>query len=190
MTSQPARSPGLLILERKVFTDSRGFFSETFHQKRYHDIGLSVDFVQEFVVLRPRHSSRAPSSKPKFPREAGSGAKAEVFDVAVDIRRNSPTFGRWHGLVLSVDTKRQFYISHGFAHGFAVISDAALFPPQMHANSTRLKTNSLFVGTILILALSGRLKLRSFPRKTGRGYVCARSLLNGYFLQGVPNLPL
>jgi dTDP-4-dehydrorhamnose 3,5-epimerase len=119
---------GLLILEPKVFTDSRGFFLETFNQTRYREVGLSADFVQDNLSFSGRGTLRGlhfqnPNSQGKLVQVL----QGEVFDVAVDIRRSSPTFGRWHALVLSGEKKRQFYIPHGFAHGFAVLSEAALF---------------------------------------------------------------
>jgi dTDP-4-dehydrorhamnose 3,5-epimerase len=118
---------GLLILEPKVFTDSRGFFLETFNEKRYRDAGLSADFVQDNLSFSGRGTLRGlhfqnPNSQGKLVQVL----QGEVFDVAVDVRRSSPTFGRWHALVLSAEKKRQFYIPHGFAHGFAVLSEAAL----------------------------------------------------------------
>ena len=120
--------PGLLIIEPKVFGDARGFFLETWNRRRYGEAGLDVDFVQDNVsfsrrgILRGLHFQN--------PRPQGKllqVLQGEVFDVAVDIRRNSPTFGKWHGLVLSSDNKLQFYIPAGFAHGFAVLSETALF---------------------------------------------------------------
>ena len=119
---------GLLILEPKVFTDSRGFFLETFNQTRYREVGLSADFVQDNLSFSGRGTLRGlhfqnPNSQGKLVQVL----QGEVFDVAVDIRRSSPTFGRWHALVLSGEKKRQFYIPYGFAHGFVVLSEAALF---------------------------------------------------------------
>ena len=119
---------GLLILEPKVFTDSRGFFLEIFNQARYREAGLRADFVQDNLsfsghgTLRGLHFQN-PNSQAKLVQVL----QGEVFDVAVDIRRSSPTFGQWHALVLSGQNKQQFYIPHGFAHGFVVLSEAALF---------------------------------------------------------------
>ena len=120
--------PGLLIIEPKVFGDSRGFFMETWNRKRYLDAGIGADFVQDTLsrsrrgILRGLHFQN-PSPQGKLVQVL----EGEVFDAVVDIRRSSPTFGRWHGLVLSADNKRQFFIPHGFAHGFAVLSESALF---------------------------------------------------------------
>lgn len=119
---------GLLIVEPKVFGDARGFFLETWNRCRYGEAGLNADFVQDNVsfsrrgILRGLHFQN-PNPQGKLLQVL----QGEVFDAAVDIRRNSPTFGKWHGLVLSADNKRQFYIPPGFAHGFLVQSETALF---------------------------------------------------------------
>src|SRR5581483_8289533 len=120
--------PGLLIIEPKVFGDARGFFIETWNRKRYAEAGLDLDFVQDNIsfsrrgILRGLHYQN-PNPQGKLLQVL----QGEVFDVAVDLRRSSPTFGRWHGLTLSAENKRQFYIPPGFAHGFLVTSDSALF---------------------------------------------------------------
>ncbi len=119
---------GLLTIEPKVFGDARGFFVETWNRRRYADAGLDVDFVQDNIsfsrqgILRGLHFQN-PNPQGKLLQVL----EGEVFDVAVDLRRSSPTFGRWHGLYLSAENKRQFYVPPGFAHGFAVTSEAALF---------------------------------------------------------------
>jgi dTDP-4-dehydrorhamnose 3,5-epimerase len=120
--------PGLLVLEPKVFGDARGFFMETWNRKRFHEAGLDWDFVQDNVSLSRRGILRGLH----FQNPAAQGKlvfvlQGEVFDVAVDLRKNSPTFRRWHGLNLSSENKRQFFIPPGFAHGFAVLSETALF---------------------------------------------------------------
>ena len=115
--------PGLMVVEPKVFGDGRGFFMETWNRQRYREAGLDWDFVQDNVslsrrgILRGLHfQNPAPQGKLVF------ALQGEVFDVAVDLRRSSPAFGRWYGLHLSADNKRQFFIPPGFAHGFAVLS--------------------------------------------------------------------
>ncbi len=119
---------GLLIIEPKVFGDARGFFLETWNQQRYAEAGLDAAFVQDNIsfsrkgILRGLHFQN-----PKPQGKLLQVLQGEVFDVAVDIRRSSPTFGKWHGLVLSSENKRQFYIPSGFAHGFLVLSETALF---------------------------------------------------------------
>jgi dTDP-4-dehydrorhamnose 3,5-epimerase len=120
--------PGVIILEPKVFGDARGFFMETFSAKRYQEAGIVGQFVQDNIsfsqrgVLRGLHFQN-PNSQGKLV-EVFVG---EVFDVAVDIRLGSPTFGKWVGAVLSADNHRQFFVPAGFAHGFCVLSETALF---------------------------------------------------------------
>jgi dTDP-4-dehydrorhamnose 3,5-epimerase len=121
--------PGVLLIEPKVFGDERGFFFESYNERRFREItGLDVRFVQDNHsksarnVLRGLHYQK-PGAQGKLVRVV-SGS---VFDVAVDIRRNSPTFGRWIGEVLSAENKRQLWIPEGFAHGFLVLSDSAEF---------------------------------------------------------------
>jgi dTDP-4-dehydrorhamnose 3,5-epimerase len=119
---------GALLLEPKVFGDSRGFFLESWNRKTFSAIGLDIDFVQDnhsrsqHGVLRGLHyQTKHPQGK--LVRVA-SGA---VFDVAVDLRRSSPTFGRWAGAILSAENQRMFWIPPGFAHGFLVLSEYADF---------------------------------------------------------------
>ena len=120
--------PGLLIIEPKVFGDARGFFLETWNQRRYREAGLPADFVQDNISFSRRGTLRGLHFQNPNPQgKLLQVLQGEVFDVALDIRRSSATFGKWHGLVLSAENKRQFYIPSGFAHGFAVLSDTALF---------------------------------------------------------------
>ncbi len=118
-----------LIIEPQVFGDDRGFFFESFNQKRWQEqIGMDVSFVQhnhscsEQNVLRGLHY-QIKQTQAKLVRVI----HGEVFDVAVDIRRSSPTFGKWVGVYLSAANKRQFWVPEGFAHGFYVISESAEF---------------------------------------------------------------
>lgn len=120
--------PGCVIIEPTVFGDDRGFFFETWNADRYGEHGLPTNFVQSNVsasakgVLRGLHY--------QWPNPQGklvSVLEGEVYDVAVDIRRGSPNFGRWSAVVLSAENKRQFWIPEGFAHGFAVLSERAIF---------------------------------------------------------------
>ena len=122
--------PDVLIIEPKVFADERGFFMESFNQQRFNEIvGREVNFVQDNHsrstkgVLRGLHYQLSPKAQGKLVRVT----QGEVFDVAVDMRRSSPTFGKWTGVVLSGENKRQFWIPEGFAHGFYVLSDTADF---------------------------------------------------------------
>lgn len=120
--------PGVLIIEPAVFGDKRGYFMESWQQQRYHDIGIEADFVQSNVsksvhgVLRGLHYQN-PNPQGKLV----SVLVGEVYDVAVDIRRGSPHFGHYVGVTLSAENHRQFYIPEGFAHGFCVCSDVAIF---------------------------------------------------------------
>jgi dTDP-4-dehydrorhamnose 3,5-epimerase len=119
---------GLLIIEPKVFGDARGFFLESWNRQRYAEAGLPMDFVQDNVSLSRRGTLRGLHfQKPNAQGKLLQVLLGEVFDVAVDLRRSSPSFGRWHGLNLSGENKRQFYIPPGFAHGFYVVSETALF---------------------------------------------------------------
>ena len=120
--------PGVLILEPRVFRDDRGYFLETWNGARYADLGLPERFVQDNLssstrgVLRGLHYQH-PNGQGKLV----SVARGEVFDVAADIRPGSPSFGEWVGVSLSSENHRSLYIPPGFAHGFVVLSDDALF---------------------------------------------------------------
>lgn len=120
----------LLILEPKVFADDRGYFFESYNEKTLETLtGKKYNFVQDnesksiYGVIRGLHYQLAPYSQAKLVRViAGS-----VYDVAVDLRKSSPTFGEWVGVELSAENKRQFLIPKGFAHGFSVLSETAIF---------------------------------------------------------------
>lgn len=128
MKVHPCDIPGLLIIEPKVFSDARGFFIETWHRQRYREAGLDVDFVQDNLSSSRRGTIRGLHfQQPRAQGKLVWVIEGEVFDVAVDLRRSSPTFGRWHGLNLSSQNRLQFYIPPGFAHGFAVLSETAIF---------------------------------------------------------------
>ncbi len=121
--------PDVLIFEPKVFGDERGFFMESFNQKIFDEaVGRKVNFVQDNHsrsakdVLRGLHY-QIKNAQGKLVRVASG----EVFDVAVDMRRSSPTFGQWAGAILSGENKRQLWVPEGFAHGFVVLSDSADF---------------------------------------------------------------
>ncbi|RQW28143.1 dTDP-4-dehydrorhamnose 3,5-epimerase [Rhodobacteraceae bacterium CH30] len=120
--------PDVKIIEPRVFADERGFFFESFNQQRFNEaIGSEVTFVQDNHsksskgVLRGLHYQRPPHAQGKLVR----CTVGEVFDVAVDIREGSPTFGKWVGVNLSADNKRQLWIPEGFAHGFVTLSETA-----------------------------------------------------------------
>jgi len=120
--------PGVLIIEPQVFGDERGYFMESWSQQRYRDAGIEGDFVQSNVskseqgVLRGLHFQN-----PKPQGKLVYVVEGEVFDVAVDIRRGSPTFGLSESIILSADNHKQFYVPEGFAHGFCVLSETATF---------------------------------------------------------------
>ncbi len=121
------RLPGVVVVEPAVFRDDRGYLTEVWNQKRYDGAGLPVRFVQDNLssskhgVLRGLHY-QWPAAQGKLV----SVLHGEVFDVAVDIRLGSPTFGQWVGVTLSSENRHQIYIPEGFAHGFAVLSETAL----------------------------------------------------------------
>lgn len=129
MKATPLAIPEVILFEPKVFGDDRGFFYESFNQARFEEaVGHAVDFVQDNHsksskgVLRGLHY-QVQQAQGKLVRVA----QGEVFDVAVDIRRSSPTFGRWVGALLNADNKHQLWVPPGFAHGFVVLSDTAEF---------------------------------------------------------------
>lgn len=120
--------PGVLIIEPDVHGDARGFFMETWQQKRYAEYGLPANFVQDNLSLSHKGVLRGLHYQDPNPQgKLVYVLQGEVFDVAVDIRRDSPTFGQWVGVTLSSENKRQLYIPEGFAHGFCVTSETALF---------------------------------------------------------------
>jgi len=120
--------PGAKIIEPKVFGDARGFFMESWNARRYGEHGLPTRFVQSNVSRSARNVLRGLHFQhPQAQGKLVYVLEGAVFDVAVDIRPDSPTFGQWHGVTLSADNFRQFYVPEGFAHGFCVLSDSALF---------------------------------------------------------------
>ena len=130
MKAIETKVPGLLIIEPKVSGDERGFFFESFNENAFAEAtGVSPNFVQDNHsksvkgVLRGLHYQLPPKAQGKLVRVV----QGEVFDVAVDIRKGSPTYGQWVGEVLSADNKKQLWIPPGFAHGFVTLSDTAEF---------------------------------------------------------------
>lgn len=120
--------PGVLLIEPKVFSDARGFFKETYHEERYAQAGVSARFVQDNVSRSVRGTLRGLHYQIEHPQgKLVSVTLGEVFDVAVDLRRESPTFGKWTGELLSAENHKQLYVPPGFAHGFYVLSDVAEF---------------------------------------------------------------
>ncbi len=125
-TFTETKLPGVFFIEPVVFEDNRGFFMETYHHERYRQGGIDPTFVQDNYshsrqgILRGLHYQlKNPQAKLVYV------ITGEIFDVAVDVRRGSPTFGEWVGMRLSQENKRQMYIPQGFAHGFCVLSKTA-----------------------------------------------------------------
>jgi dTDP-4-dehydrorhamnose 3,5-epimerase len=128
MKTTPTALPDILLIEPRVFGDERGFFFESYNRRALAEAGLVADFVQD----NHSRSTRGVLRGLHYQIERAQGklvrvTAGEVFDVAVDMRRSSPTYGRWMGIVLSAENKRMLWIPPGFAHGFLVLSDAAEF---------------------------------------------------------------
>ena len=120
--------PGCLVIEPRVFGDARGFFYESWNKARFAEAGLHMTFVQGNVSASARGVLRGLHYQ--WPNPQGklvNVLQGEVWDVAVDIRRGSPHFGRWTAVLLSAENRRQFWIPEGFAHGFVVLSESAVF---------------------------------------------------------------
>ena len=119
---------GLYVIEPTVFGDSRGYFVETYNQKDMAEAGLTMNFVQDNQSMSTKGVLRGLHFQKKYPQgKLVRVIRGRVFDVAVDLRQGSATFGQWYGIELSAENKKQFYISEGFAHGFLVLSDEAEF---------------------------------------------------------------
>jgi dTDP-4-dehydrorhamnose 3,5-epimerase len=127
---------GLLIITPKIFSDDRGYFYESYNKERFAEAGITDDFVQDneskssFGVIRGLHYQLEPFAQSKLVRVL----KGSVYDIAVDIRKGSPTFGKWFGIELTGENKKQFYIPKGFAHGFSVLSKEAVFSYKCNNN--------------------------------------------------------
>ena len=143
MQVTPTDLPGVVVIEPDVFKDTRGFFLETYHVEKYAKLGISETFVQDnhsrssFGTLRGLHLQLAPMQG-KLVR----AVQGEIFDVAVDVRLGSPTFGRWVGVRLSADNFRQIFIPGGFAHGFSVLTPTA----EVQYKCTAVYTPSTEIG--------------------------------------------
>lgn len=120
---------GLLVLEPQLFRDARGYFVETYNEQRYHEAGIDARFVQDnqscstYGVVRGLHFQRPPYTQAKLV----CCTQGKVLDVAVDLRKDSKTFGQWFSVELTEENHRQFFIPRGFAHGFSVLSEKAVF---------------------------------------------------------------
>lgn len=119
---------GLYIIEPSVFPDERGYFMETYNQRDFEEAGLTMTFVQDNQSMSVKGVLRGLHFQKQYPQgKLVRVVRGEVFDVAVDLRKDSKTYGKWFGVELSAENKKQFYIPEGFAHGFLVLSDEAEF---------------------------------------------------------------
>ena len=120
---------GLIVLKPRIFKDSRGYFTEIYNRLKLEEKNITYDFLQDnqsrstFGVIRGLHLQMAPYGQTKLVRVL----EGNIFDVAVDLRRGSSTFGKWVGVTLSAENKRQFWLPEGFAHGFVTLSDTSEF---------------------------------------------------------------
>ena len=119
---------GLYVIEPEIHKDERGYFMETYNKKDFEDAGLSMEFVQDNQSSSVRGVLRGLHYQKQYPQgKLVRAVRGSVFDVAVDLRTYSDTYGMWYGVELSEDNKKQFYIPEGFAHGFLVLSERAEF---------------------------------------------------------------
>jgi dTDP-4-dehydrorhamnose 3,5-epimerase len=119
---------GLKVIEPAVFLDERGYFMETYSKRDYYEAGIETEFVQDNQSMSSKGVLRGLHFQIKHPQaKLVRVMRGRVFDVAVDLRDSSTTYGKWYGVVLSEENKKQFYVPEGFAHGFLVLSDNAEF---------------------------------------------------------------
>ena len=128
ITVTPCDIEGLYVIEPTVFKDERGYFVETYNQNDMKEAGLDMVFVQDNQSMSTRGVLRGLHFQKQFPQgKLVRVVRGKVFDVAVDLRSDSKTYGKWFGVELSAETMKEFYIPEGFAHGFLVLSDEAEF---------------------------------------------------------------
>lgn len=128
MNVTPGKIKDLFVIEPKTFGDARGFFMETWNLRKYQEAGIRAPFVQDNISVSRQGALRGLHFQNPNPQgKLVSVLQGEVLDVVVDIRRSSPSFGQWEAVKLSSDNKLQFYIPPGFAHGFLVLSETAMF---------------------------------------------------------------
>ncbi len=126
MKISPTQIDGLLVIEPDVHEDGRGFFMESYHKAKFKDLGIACEFVQDNHSGSVKNTLRGLHYQSPCPQDKMVRAvSGEIFDVAVDIRHGSKTFGRWDAVVLSASNRKMLYIPKGFAHGFCVLSDYA-----------------------------------------------------------------
>lgn len=119
---------GLCVIEPAVFKDERGYFMETYNQNDFQEAGLNMVFVQDNQSMSVKGVLRGLHFQKQYPQgKLVRAVRGTVFDTAVDLRKDSVTYGKWFGVILSAENKKQFYIPEGFAHGFLVLSDEAEF---------------------------------------------------------------
>ncbi len=124
----PCPIEGLYVIEPAVFKDQRGYFMETYNQNDFKEAGLDMVFVQDNQSMSVRGVLRGLHYQKQYPQgKLVRAVRGTVFDVAVDLREKSATYGKWFGVILSAENKKQFYIPEGFAHGFLVLSEEAEF---------------------------------------------------------------
>jgi dTDP-4-dehydrorhamnose 3,5-epimerase len=119
--------PELIVIEPDVYGDQRGWFAETWQKNKYKDVGISKNFVQDNMSFSKKGTLRGLHMQKPEQGKLVQVIEGEIFDVAVDLRMGSSTFGKWHGIILSGTNKKQFWVPEGFAHGFYVMSDTATF---------------------------------------------------------------
>lgn len=128
ITVTPCEIEGLYVIEPTVFADERGYFMETYNQKDMEEAGLHLNFVQDNQSMSTKGVLRGLHFQKQYPQgKLVRVVRGAVYDVAVDLRKDSKTFGKWFGVELSAENKKQFYIPEGFAHGFLVLTDEAEF---------------------------------------------------------------
>lgn len=122
----PTELPGVILIEPEIFEDRRGCFLEIYHEEKYSKNGIPTVFVQDNFSISTRNVLRGLHYQTKNPQaKLVMALRGEIYDVAVDIRPDSPTFGKWLGVYLSGENKRQIFVPEGFAHGFCVVSEFA-----------------------------------------------------------------
>ena len=157
----------VLVIEPQVFNDKRGFFMETFHHKRYLEHGINRTFVQDNLSYSAQGTLRGLHFQVRHPQaKLIQVVTGEIFDVAVDIRPASPSFGQWVGIHLSENNQRQLYIPEGFAHGFAYSVNPPIACTNVPIFMHRM-TRAASYGPIRPLVLTGRSRNRLFLIKTG-----------------------
>jgi dTDP-4-dehydrorhamnose 3,5-epimerase len=152
MNVEETNIEGLYVLSPKLFKDDRGYFYESFNKKLFEKMGINSDFVQDNEsysqkgTIRGLHFQKGVHAQAKLVR----CSKGVVFDVAVDLRVGSSTFGKWYGVILSGENKKQFYVPRGFAHGFSVLSDVAIFNYKCDNFYNKESESGLFYGDPLL----------------------------------------